>query len=217
MPFVSGNVSFYNKNAAGKEVDPSPIIACVGYMEDYTKAVTMKLKQVNSALFIIGERKDELGGSIYYEINDQIGANVPKINFEKEKNMIYAVIDCIDKGLLLSCHDVSDGGLLTTISEMILGGEADGRIGAEINLGFSRLGTDKALFSESSGFVFEVRDGDIETVKSIFDGYGLEIIKIGKTFEDKKLIINKDNKKIMDLEIKKLKQAWTTGLIEAMK
>ncbi len=215
VPFVSGNVSFYNESVTGKQVDPSPIIACVGYMEDYTKAITMKLKETNSSIFLVGERKDELGGSVYYEINEHIGKNVPKIDFEKEKNTIYAIIDCIDNELLLSCHDISDGGILTTISEMILGGEADGVIGAEINLNLN-LKADQVLFSESSGFVFEANNKNIEKIKSIFDKYNIKITNTGKTTNSKSLIINKDNKKIINLPIEELKKAWTTGLIEAL-
>ena len=217
VPFVSGNVSFYNESVAGAQVDPSPIIACVGYIDDYTKAITMKLKHSNSVLFLVGSRKDELGGSVYYDINDETGANVPKINFEEQKNMIYAVIDCINKGLFLSCHDISDGGMLTAISEMILGGEADGKIGAEINIGFSSLKPDKTLFSESSGFIFEADEKKVNEIMSIFNKYGLPIINIGKTIEYSSLIIKKEHDGIIDLSIGDLKKAWTSGLVEAMK
>ncbi len=215
VPFVSGNVSFYNESVTGKQVDPSPVIACVGYMDDYTKAITMKLKEVNSSLFLVGERKDELGGSVYYELNEAIGANVPNIEFEKEKNMIYAIIDCIQDGLLLSCHDISDGGILTTISEMILGGEADGIIGADINLD-SALRADKVLFSESSGFVFEADDKKINEIEAIFEKYGLKIENIGKTNANKNLVINYNGKKVIGLSIDEIKEAWTTGLVEAL-
>ncbi|MBW2989705.1 phosphoribosylformylglycinamidine synthase subunit PurL [Candidatus Woesearchaeota archaeon] len=216
VPFVSGNVSFYNESIAGKQVDPSPIIACLGYMEDYTKAVTMKLKEVGSSIFMVGQRKDELGGSVYYDISGELGKNIPRIDLEKEKNTLYAVIDCINKGLLLSCHDISDGGLLTAISEMILGGEADGIIGADISLDFSDLRTDKVLFSESPGFIFEVNGKNIEKVASIFKGYGLQLADIGKTTRDKSLGISKDSDKILSLPIEGLKKAWTTGLKEAL-
>ena len=115
MPVISGNVSFYNESASGKAIDPSPVVACIGVMKDYSKAITMKIKKADTALFLVGERKDELGGSAYYAINKEIGANVPIIDFEKERNMIYAVIDAINSNLLLACHDISDGGLATAI------------------------------------------------------------------------------------------------------
>ncbi|MAE42243.1 phosphoribosylformylglycinamidine synthase [Candidatus Woesearchaeota archaeon] len=216
VPIVSGNVSFYNESNKGKAIDPSPIIACVGVMDDYSKAITMKLKKENSALFLVGERKDELGGSVYYDINKQVGKNVPKIDFQKEKNMIYAVIDSVDKGLLLSCHDISDGGLVATVSEMILGGNADGTIGVEIDIGFSNLRNDKALFSESSGFVFEVENKNVNKVKNIFKKHNIEMIQLGKTTNKKTLTIKKNDDKIIDLKINEIKRPWTSGFAEVL-
>ena len=216
VPFVSGNVSFYNESAAGKQVDPSPVIACLGYIEDYTKAITMKIKEEGSKLFLVGSRKDELGGSVYYDVNKEVGANIPKVNFEREEKRIYAIIDCIDQGLLLSCHDISDGGILVSLSEMILGGEADGKIGASVNLDFTDLATSKSLFSESSGFVFEVKEENVAKVKSIFEEYKLNLKDIGKTGGNK-LNITKQDKEIINLSIEDIKKAWTSGVVEAMK
>ncbi|MFH1641300.1 MAG: phosphoribosylformylglycinamidine synthase subunit PurL [Nanoarchaeota archaeon] len=216
VPFVSGNVSFYNENASGKQVDPSPIIACLGYIKDYTKVITMKLKKTNSALFMAGKRKDELGGSVYYDIFNEIGQNVPKIDFESEKNRIYSVIDCIEKGLLLSCHDISDGGMFTTLSEMVLGGEADGKIGINIDIS-SELRFDKFLFSETSGFIFEVNKTNISKVKEIFAGYNIELIQLGSTVTDDKIIVKYNDNKQLNLKIEDTRKAWTTGLKEAMK
>ncbi len=215
VPVISGNVSFYNESASGKAVDPSPVVACVGVIKDYSKAITMKIKKESSTLFLVGDRKDELGGSAYYDVNNELGAVVPIIDFEKERNMIYVVIDAINANLLLSCHDISDGGLATTISEMILGGEADGDIGAEINLDFTNLRADKALFSETSGFVFEAEEKNIEKLKALFKFYKVNMVEIGKT-KGNKLTITKNNKKIIDLPISRLKEAWTTGFAEAL-
>ena len=215
VPVISGNVSFYNESASGHSIDPSPIVACIGILKDYSKAITMKLKKESSILFLVGKRKDELGGSVYYEINKELGSNIPKINFENEKNTVCAITSAIDRGLLLSCHDISDGGLATTIAEMILGGDATGEIGAEINLDFT-IRDDKALFSESSGFVFEVEGKNIEEVKKIFKFFKLDLMKLGKT-SGKNLVFNKNNKSIINLPISKLKEAWANGFIEALK
>ncbi len=215
IPVISGNVSFYNESSSGTSIDPSPIIACIGILKDYSKAITMKLKKEGTTLFLVGERKDELGGSVYYNINNELGAIVPIIDFDKERNMIHVVIDAIDSGLILSCHDISDGGLATTISEMILGGDADGEVGAKINLDFTTLRTDKALFSESSGFVFEVDDKKLEKLKTLFRFYKVDLIELGKT-GGKVLIITKKNKRIINLQIEKLRKAWTKGFVKAL-
>lgn len=216
VPVISGNVSFYNESATGNAVDPSPVIACIGIMEDYSKSVTMKIKKEGSVLLMAGERKDELGGSAYYELFNETGANVPKIDFVKEKGMIYGVIDTINEGAVLACHDISDGGIITAISEMIMGGDADGGIGAEISLNFTNIRADKTLFSESSGFVIESKRENIERLKEIFRFYDTEIFEIGKT-GGKNLIITNFNEKIVDLPVEKLKEAWTNGFAEALR
>ncbi|MBI4452953.1 phosphoribosylformylglycinamidine synthase subunit PurL [Candidatus Woesearchaeota archaeon] len=215
VPVISGNVSFYNEPTSGKAVDPSPVVACIGVLKDYSKAITMKFKKENSTLFLIGDRKDELGGSVYYGIHDELGAVVPIIDFDKERNMIYVVVDAINAGLLLSCHDISDGGMATAISEMILGGDSDGEIGAEISLDFANLRADKSLFSESSGFVFEAEDKNLEKLRTLFKFYKVPLTEVGKTKGDK-LVISKNNKKIIDLPISSLREAWTTGFVEAL-
>jgi len=216
VPIISGNVSFYNESKTGKAIDPSPIIACIGIMKDYSKAITMKFKKNNSNLLLIGNRKDELGGSVYYEINKQLGANVPKIDFNEQKNMIYGVIECIDKGLLLSCHDISDGGMFTTLAEMILGGNADGQIGAEINFEYPHLRNDKILFSETPGFVIEVKNKNLKKVVSFFKKYKLITHQLGKTSKNNSLKIINNKKTIIDLKIDEMKKAWTTGFVEAL-
>jgi|TARA_B100001964_G_C14230076_1_gene599567 phosphoribosylformylglycinamidine synthase len=216
VPIVSGNVSFYNESSKGSSIDPSAVIACIGVMKNYEKAITMKIKEAKTNLFLVGNRKDELGGSVYYEINNELGANVPEIDFQQQRNMIYAIINCIENNLFSSCHDISDGGLFTTIAEMILGGNADGKIGALINID-SDLRNDKILFSETPGFVFEVENKNISKVKSIFKKYNLEINNIGKTMKNDSLIIINNNKEIINLKIEKLKQAWTSGFVDALK
>ena len=92
VPFISGNVSFYNENTSGKGVDPSPIIGCLGKVEDVSKVISMKIKEEGSTLFLLGKRKDELGGSVYYDIHNELGKNIPLIDYEKERNMIHKVI-----------------------------------------------------------------------------------------------------------------------------
>jgi len=216
VPFVSGNVSLYNQSSSGKVIDQSPIIACVGVLDDYSKAITMKIKSAGSVLFLVGERKDELGGSAYYQTLNQVGKNIPQIDFENERGMIYSVIDAISERLLLSCHDISDGGLIAGVSEMILGGNADGEIGAEIDIGFSRMRADKVLFSESSGFVVEVSEKNIPELKKIFSRYKIGLIPLGKTVQDKVLRISNNSKKIADIKIPELKDAWWNGFSKSM-
>ena len=216
VPIISGNVSFYNESKSGSAIDPSPIIACIGVMKDYSKAIDMKLKKANSNLLLIGNRKDELGGSVYYELSNELGKNIPIINFEENKNMIYGIIECIDRGLLLSCHDISDGGMLTTLAEMVLGGEADGKLGMEIDFSYPHLRNDRILFSESPGFVIEVDGKNMKKAGSVFRKHKLIAHQLGKTSNNGKLTITNNNKRIIDLKIDEMRKAWTTGFVEAL-
>jgi phosphoribosylformylglycinamidine synthase subunit PurL len=217
VPIVSGNVSFYNESSNGKAIDPSAIIACIGVMKNYEKAITMKLKKEQSVLMLAGNRKDELGGSVYYELNGKVGKNVPDINFEYHRNMVYAIIENIENNLLLSCHDISDGGMFTTLAEMILGGNADGKIGVDINFNFKELRTDKILFGETPGFVFEVEKKNVGKVQKIFKKHNLFAPTLGKTTKNHSLKIINSKEKIIDLSIDRMKKAWTSGFAEAIK
>lgn len=216
VPIISGNVSFYNESKSGKSVDPSPVVACVGVMNDYSKAITMQLKQEETSLYLVGERKDELGGSIYYQLHEKVGANVPKIDFAHEKKMIHTIIESIDQGLLMSCHDISDGGLLVTLAEMMLGGEADGSIGMEVDISFSDLHVSKILFSESSGFVMEAKKGKEKELESLFEKKQLTLTRLGTTAGNS-LMVKKDGKEVLNLPIPLMKKAWTTGFVEAIR
>src|SRR5690242_12537036 len=81
-PVISGNVSLYNESQGG-HVAPSAIVCCIGKIDDARKAVTMQFKKAGSGLYLIGERKNELGGSEYYRLQGELGANVPKPDFQE--------------------------------------------------------------------------------------------------------------------------------------
>ena len=116
----------------------------------------------------------------------------------------------------MSCHDISDGGLFTTLAEMILGGDADGKIGMELNFNYSDLRNDKILFSESAGFAVEVSSNNVKKVQNIFKKNKLMIHKLGKTTKNNSLKIINNKKTIIDLSIEKMEKSWTTGFSEAL-
>jgi phosphoribosylformylglycinamidine synthase subunit PurL len=200
-PIIAGNVSFYNESKSGA-IPPSPIVSCLGRLKDVNKAVSMHFQKPDSALLMIGERKDELGGSIYYSLYNELGANVPKPNFEEVKNQILALTDCIDDGFVLSCHDISDGGIASAIAEMTFGNG----IGCKVKID-SELSADIILFSETGGFILEVSSENVESIKEKTSKYGLDIFKIGST-GGKSIRING----AVNLSVNKAKDAWTNGL-----
>jgi len=205
-PIIAGNVSFYNESKKGA-IPPSPIISCLGRLKDINKTVTLSFKETGSVLLMVGERKDELGGSLYYSLFNEMGANVPKPNFEEAKNQIFALTDCIDNGFILSCHDISDGGAASAIAEMTF----DNEIGCEIVLP-GNISKDKLLFSETGGFVLEIEPENVSAVKSVFSKYGQNALEIGKTTLHQSLVLND----AINISIRKAKEAWTNGLREKL-
>jgi len=220
VAIVSGNVSFYNESPDGS-VDPSPVVACVGIMKDFSKAITMDLKKAGDKIFLIGPRFDELGGSEYYRtILGVTGANVPIVRFDLERNMIYAVIDAIDEGLLAAAHDISNGGLAASLCEMALTRPA--RFGMELDLenvqgGDSSMRNDKLLFSESSGFVLEAKSGCEARLMELLKSYDLEPMQIGIVTGKRRIVMSRAGECVADLDLDEARNAWTAGLVEAMR
>ena len=200
-PIIAGNVSFYNESKNGA-IPPSPIVSCLGRLKNVNKAVPMHFQKNDSVILMIGDRKDELGGSVYYSLYNELGARVPKPDLDEVKNQIFAVTDCIDQGLFLSCHDIADGGVASAISEMTFGNS----IGCNVKIE-SDLSPDKILFSETGGFILEILPKNINALKSVFSNYGLGVFEIGTTGGES-ININE----AVDLAVFNAREAWRNGL-----
>ena len=205
-PIIAGNVSFYNESKSGA-IPPSPIVSCLGRIQDVNKIIPMHFQKSDSIILMVGERKDELGGSVYYSLYNELGINLPRPDLKEVKNQIFALNNCIEKQLVLSCHDIADGGIASAVAEMTFGNE----IGCDIKI-INDLRTDKTLFSETGGFVLELSINNIEAAQSIFSNYGIELIKIGSTNNSGVMIFNS----VVKLSVKKVKDAWTNGLREKL-
>ena len=213
VPIVSGNVSFYNESASGRAIDPSPIVACVGIMDDYSKAITMHLKETEDPIYLIGKRYDELGGSEFYlRVLGEIGKNVPQVRWEEERNAIYVVIDLIRKGIIVACHDISEGGMITSIIEMLISRRGSLCRGAVIDIdGIEEdLPVEKILFTQSSGFIAEVVNE--EEFKKIAGRYGIYYKKIGVVISEPRIEVRKGEKSLINLSLNELKELWTSAL-----
>jgi len=206
-PIIAGNVSFYNESKSGS-IPPSPIISCLGKMDNVDRAITMPFKKINSKIFMIGKRKDELGGSLYYSLFGELGANVPSPDLNEVKNQIYAITDCIDDKLIESCHDISDGGIAVALSEMTF----ENNIGCSVTIP-GTLSVEKLLFSETGGFIIEVEDSKTENVNEIFNNHNINLELIGETCKDQRLVVND----AINMEVEEIKSLWTNGLREKIK
>jgi phosphoribosylformylglycinamidine synthase subunit PurL len=174
LPFVSGNVSLYNETADGAAVPASPIVACVGALEDVAQVITPGLKHAHSTLLWIGSRELAVGGSVLAELLGVDGA-LPALSYGAERAAIGILRDAAARGILRSCRAVADGGMLTALVRMAFDALTAGRsIGAEIDFGNP--------FCESGGFVCEVSDAA-----------GVDLtgaLQIGVTTQGSELVVN---------------------------
>lgn len=163
LPFVSGNVSLYNESSTGRAVPPSPIVCCLGALPDASRAVSTSLSSVGNQLVLVGERKRELGGSeVAWQLGQRDRGDVPNPDFALERACGRAVLTAIEAGHVQASHDVSAGGLITTLAEMMLGAWSRVEWGLEIDL--RRLpGADdfEKLFTETGAYVLELPPGDL--------------------------------------------------------
>ncbi len=216
-PFISGKDSFYNrsKDADGKNLDiPSTIlISASAPVNDIRKALTMDIKSAGNLLYIIGETFAETGGSIYSEITGVSDFNVPKTNPKKAFKTYKSLLSAINKELILSAHDLSQGGLGACIAEMAFSGDC----GADIklkNMPFAGKSVSDSilLFSESqSRILMEIHpENKLKFLKCMA---GAVCAELGRTTEEKTLkITGLNNKTVIEESLENLKDRWKRPL-----
>ncbi|NIY77490.1 phosphoribosylformylglycinamidine synthase subunit PurL [Thalassospira sp. HF15] len=156
FPVVSGNVSLYNETN-GVGIMPTPAIGGVGLISDLGHHATIGIKRDDSALIMIGAATGELGQSLYLKtIEGREEGAAPPVDLGAEKRAGTLIHELIELGLVRTCHDIADGGLLVTVAEMCLAGN----IGADVSL--PEAGSEAAwLFGEDQGrYVIATRDPD---------------------------------------------------------
>jgi phosphoribosylformylglycinamidine synthase len=209
-PFISGKDSLNNESAMGP-VTPTLLISALGIIPDVRNAVSMDLKEEGSSIYILGETREELGGSHYYKIHGFLGNAVPKVNAKQAKQAMDALINAIDSKLVKSCHDLSEGGIAVAAAEMAFAGD----IGMEIELNrvpvSKEMREDYVLFSESnSRFLVEVAKEDRERFEDCMKGS--VISEIGKTTRTKELRIYGAKGLLISSDLKILKKSWQATL-----
>ncbi|TSC58135.1 MAG: phosphoribosylformylglycinamidine synthase II, partial [Candidatus Peregrinibacteria bacterium Greene0416_62] len=177
VPIISGNVSLYNSKPDGSSIDPTAVVCAIGVMPDAIAAASATFRDISSLLYYIGDIRDECGGSLYYQVLESmsgaprdalLGKNVPEPDFVSIGKEIVCVAQMIQKGIILSAHDVSEGGLALALFEMTIPQRRRKRIiGADVRLDTlpKHLRSDTLLFSQSGGFIVEVPksvQGDFE-------------------------------------------------------
>ena len=214
LPFMSGNVSFYNESTK-TAVPPTPEILGIGIIKDIRKSVTSDLKTTGNPIYLVGKNTEkEMGGSEYYNILGKNDGTVPRVDKKILKNSIKGILSAIEKEQIASCHDCSEGGIAVTLAEMTIGSD----IGAEINLTNigKKLRSDFKLFSETNTrWIIEVKKEKAKEFEKNLKKENTPFIKIGMT-KGKKLIIKDMDKIVLSQNINDLREIWKNTIWDIM-
>jgi len=164
-PVTGGNVSFYNETM-GKAVFPTPIVGMLGILAHISHATTQTWKETGDVVVLLGETREELGGSEYLKVcHGMVQGRPPTVDLELERRVQGCCLEAIRAGLVRSAHDCSDGGLAVTLAEGCVS-NPDKPIGVDVNLADS-LRPDALLFGESqSRILLSLREADFAALPS---------------------------------------------------
>ncbi len=207
LPVISGKDSlsstYRSKSGQVIKIPPVLCISVLGRIPDATKTVTADFKSNSSTIVLVGKMDKSLGGSTYYDINGILGSSVPKVDLKILPKTFDVIYKGIQSGKIMSCHDVSEGGVIGAIFEMCVGG------GMGVVLDTSKVGFDSFeverpdlfLFNETAGcFIAEVENES--TAKQLFKNIPFKIL--GNTQINQIIEV----KKIFSADISNLKKAW---------
>tara|TARA_B100002051_G_scaffold37536_1_gene31233 strand:- start:14 stop:2209 length:2196 start_codon:yes stop_codon:yes gene_type:complete len=176
FPVVSGNVSFYNETK-DIGIKPTPAIGGVGLIKDYKNMISMDFKKIENSIFVVGKTEGHLGQSIFAKdiLNEKKGPP-PSINLFNERNIGETILALIDKKLIVSCHDVSLGGILPAISKMCILGNK----GIKINNLKGLTNKYEYFFGEDQArYIVEIPKDNVQKVIEILNNNSVHYDNLG--------------------------------------
>lgn len=208
IPTGKDSLSMVQKYPSGDKVyaPGTVIISSAGEVSDIRKVVSPNLQDTQSSLVYIDFSSDEfnLGGSSFAQINNNIGDSAPTVrNAAYFKQAFNAVQELIENKLILAGHDISAGGMITTLLEMCFPSQ---HIGLDVDISnFTEKDILKILFSENPGVLIQINDTD--QVKSTLENYGVSFSIIGKTNNEPTVKI-KTAEKDLSFNVSELRNTW---------
>jgi len=215
IPCVGGKVSFYNETPSGP-IKPTPLIGVLG-IKDKTPFLSTSPNN-DDCLVVIGDTKDELGGSEYFEyIHRFIGGVCPRVDFTDSKINMLAVLSLIKNKLVKSVHDCSKGGLSIALSELSIFGNIGCTIDIEKIPCEENLSSEKILFSEShSRYLLVINKKNIKEVNHILSKKKITFAVLGK-FSGDQINIKHKSKNLVKFRIDLAQKRYFNGLEDLLK
>jgi len=197
-PVIGGNVSLYNETS-GTAIYPTPVVGMVGLVTDLDHITTQHFKQNGDLIYLLGETKDEFGGSELQKLlYSRAFGKAPELNVMVEKERQNQVLAAIRAGLVQSAHDLSEGGLAVALAECLF---ANDKLGADVTLSGNPV---SALFSETqSRFLLSVKKERQAEFESL-----VEAQQIGEVNNSGSLSVSIEGETVLEGTVEELKAAW---------
>jgi len=221
MPFVSGKDSlsstYTGHDGTIIKIPPTLCISAFAPVAHVYKTITADLKEPDNCLFMVGMTYPELGGSVYYDLHHKLGTSVPRLDPKQALKLYKKLVSAIKKGLIVSAHDLSEGGLGVALAEMSFG-----KWGSSLSLdelpvkGNDMQRADYRLFAESNArFVVEVQKKDERRFCTLMRGIPLG--KLGCVTKTPMLTISYQKKPIINMSTATLKKTWQKPMQQIFK
>ena len=194
-----------------KIISPGTVIVTSGgEVSDIHKVVSPVLvNDKNASIYHIDFSFDEqrLGGSAFAQSLGKVGDDVPTVKRpDYFVDCFNAVQELISRGWIMAGHDISAGGLITTLLEMTFANKTGG-----LHVNLHDLHSEdlvKALFAENPGVVIEVSDEHKAELAKFFEERGIAFAKIGYSTPETRTIVVKNGEKEHTFDIDSLRDTW---------
>ena len=181
LPVTGGNVSFYNQTGS-VAILPTPVIGVLGVIDDVRTRTPMSFDRAGLDLYLLGETQNDLAGSEWAYMHNQRGGVAPTADLQREMRLIELLVAGRTKKIFTAAHDLSQGGLAATLTEMVLRYNTGAIVQLE-DVGIS-------LLSETPGrVVVAIEPAQTQALSKEAADQKITLIKIGTTGGDS-LVIN---------------------------
>jgi phosphoribosylformylglycinamidine synthase len=204
VPITGGNVSLYNETD-GRAIFPTPVIGVVGLLEDAGRPLRRWFVSEGDDVYLLGRTADDLGGSELVEVvHGEVAGRPPRLDLQAEKRLHALLAEGAARGVLLSAHDLSEGGLGVALAECCFRGEEPGVGGSfEVPGG---LRDDVLLFAESPSRAIVTSRDDLRLAE-LARRHGVPWARIGAVGGGR-LQVRTAGRALVDLPVAELHEAW---------
>jgi len=212
IPITGGNVSLYNETD-GRAVLPTPVLGVLGLIDAAETVVRRAFRSEGDVIVMLGETRDELGGSEYLKVMHGLIRGVPPaLDLKREAALQRVLVEGAASGIVRSAQDCSEGGFAVTVAECCIGTGLGARVDIASVASAGRFGDIATLFAESaSRVVVSVAAAREAELLSIASRQQLPARRIGVVAGDR-VRIAIDGRTVIDEPLGTIERPWSTAI-----